>query len=256
MTSETKGEHDSLHVSELIEALRLNWRLGDDAEADKIYRGELLPACRRWIKNGRSIPWQDAEDIASRAVELHLEDISSPSVPAEVASLRLKTALNTIRAEYMRRAAIEQGYGNFEAYEAAYRLYEEVDFEAHIDEEAEQARREQHLLKVVDRLHGYIEISLERLRPREYGILHDVYDLGEIGMAEPTEPSPLSDLKPGARRVAVCRARRRFLDELHGLLREACLSIRDEATVLEDVIRLIEGGHLADVLSVRRRQPN
>jgi hypothetical protein len=92
------------------------------------------------------------------------------------------------------------------------------------DQESEQTSREQ--WKV---LHSFMELSLERLRPRDYAILYDYYELGAVGMAEPIESSPLTDLKPGARRVALWRARERFLGELDQILRDADQSLKGEA---------------------------
>jgi hypothetical protein len=257
MSSENKGDHDSLHQGETIESMRQSQQRGDNGRANLILQEELIPRCMRWVSNGRNIRWQDAQDIISQALEKVLDDLFSPKVSPEEASLHLKTALNTARAEHTRRLSAEQSFGDFEAYEAAFQLYEEVDLETLIEHEAEQTHREQHLMKVLDKLRGFMEISLERLSPRDYAILHDIYELGAVGMAKPTESSPLPDLKPGARRVATWRARQRFLGEMDQLLRNARQSLKDEAAVLEGVINLIEGGHLADALAMQQRQqPN
>jgi hypothetical protein len=253
MKSGITGDHDSLHLGESIESMRQSLQLGDDAQADRVLQKELIPRCVMWVRHGRRISWQAAQDIVSQAFENVLDDLLSITVSPEEASLRLKTALNTARAEQVRRAAVEQSFGDFEPYEAAFRLYKEADFESLIDKEAEQAHREEHLLKVLEKLRGFMEISLEHLRPREYAILYDIYELGSIGMDDPVEPSPLPGLKPVARRVAIWRARRHFIEGLDQLLREACKSLKDEAAVLEGVTKLIEGGHLADALAVQHR---
>lgn len=257
MTSETKGDHDSLHLGKEIQSMRQSQEAGDDAQAYAVLQDELIRRCTGWVRNGRHISWHAAEDIVSQALEIVLDDLFSPEVSPEDASRRLKTALNTARAEHVRRAGLEQSFGDFESYESAFRLYEEVDFAAQIDEETERTYREQHLMNVLDKLRGFMEISLERLRPREYAILFEVYDLGGVGMIEPTEPSPLPSLKPGARRVATWRARHKFLDELDRVIRDAYQTLQEEEAVLEGVIKLIEGGHLADALAVQQReQPN
>lgn len=253
MSSETKSDHDSLHLGEAIETMRQALLLGNDAGADVVLRKTLYPHCISWVRSGRRIPRIDAEDIVAQAVGRALEDLLSPSVPPAEASRRLKTALNTARAEHVRRARVEQNFASFEQYEAAFKLYREVDSASRTSREEESIRCEQHLLEVLEKLQGFLEISLEQLRSRDYAILHDFYALGEIGMADPAEPSPLPGLKDGARRVAVCRARRNFLDRLERLFREAYESPEGEARILEDMIKLVEGGHLAEVFDVRRR---
>lgn len=252
MSSETKGDHDSLHVSDVIESMRQCLERGDEAQAYALLHQDLFPRSSRWVRNGRRISWHAAQDVVSQAVDSILPDLFSPTVSPEEASRRLKTALNTARAEHVRRAAREQSFGDFEPLQAALRLYEEVDPLEQIDQEAEQAHREQRLMEILSKLRALMEISLERLSPSKYAILHEIYDLGEVGMAKPVAPSPLSDLKPVARRVAVHRARRQFLDELDQILREACQSLKDEAAILEGVTKLIEGGHLADALALQQ----
>ncbi len=256
MSNETKGDHDSLHLGETIESMRQKLLL-DDVGAYGVLRSELTPGCMRWVRYGRNIPWQDAEDIVAQAIERTLDHLLSDAVSPEEASLQLKTALNTARAEYLRRIKGEQGFGDYEKYEAAFQLYEEVDFTEQVDRENEENRREEHLLVVLESLRDYFDRTLGGLRPRDYAILHDLYNLGSIGMPEPFELSPMSALKPGARRVAVFRARKRFLDGLYQLLREDCQTLRDKAKILEDVMKLIDGGHLVDALAVQQRQqPN
>lgn len=249
--------HDSLHVSEAIETMRLCLTLGDNAGASTVFRKELFPRCVRWVQSGRHIPWQDAQDIAARAIEHVMDDLRSPLVSPEQVSLNLKSKLNTFRAEYRRTVRFEQSFGDFEAYEVAFRLYKEADVTGEYGRESEYARREDHLLKIVAKLHGFLGIALEQLRPRDRAILLDLYGLHEIGLSKPAEPSPLPSLSAGARRVATHRARQQFLEKLVESLSQACNELKDEAKVLEDLIKLIEAGHLADVLALdRRQQPN
>jgi hypothetical protein len=143
---------------------------------------------------------EDAEDIVSQAVAEEIPAIVAPEVGVEEVSIRLKRALNRVRARYVRRSEKET-------------LLEAVP------REGKDLITVIRLKEIVPVLSNCLQLAFAGLTDRDRNLLIDHYGFERRGFvkngASPTFASA------NAHKVALWRARKRFLDALHCLLESA-----------------------------------
>jgi len=238
MSTPSLGEHGTpLKVQDEVTALR-------NGTATKETLKKLTKMCVIWLQGfGTPLQEQELEDTASQALSEVVEDILNPGMPIEETCYLLKKALNRNRARVRRHTERFQGYGPAEELAEAVARYQEVDMEAQLDAKSAY----EYMLEVVDFLKAFILLALEMLPNRDYAILFAVYGFAEMGL-KPRGESPLPQLLPNARKVAVFRARQKLGEELEKLLRSASLVTDRDRKVVEDAFKLVHEGHLLDVL--------
>jgi hypothetical protein len=178
----------------------------------------------------RLLTADDGEEIVSQAVFEVMRFIQDPTVTADEVSSHLKTALNRVRARYVRQALRR---GSVPAMRS-----QSKDLIAVIQYKETARALAVHLAQVV-----------ESLRDRDRNLLIDHYRLQRFGFVKRGESPELA--KSGGQKVRLCRARKRFLIALERRIEDAS-ACGQSADLIGSMRLLVRNGGLdASVLSMR-----
>jgi hypothetical protein len=147
----------------------------------------------RHRRYGYTLSPEDGEDIVAQALIDELHCIADPLMRVEEVSARLKRALNRVRARYVR----EHGRTT----QAQHPAVSCEDLMAAIE-----------LKEMARLLREHIARAFEALGDRDRDLLIDCYRLEQLGFVK--KGLPLSFSTANAFKVALWRARQRFLTEL------------------------------------------
>ena len=204
----------------------------------------IFRACDSWLRRfGSGLSREERADIIHQSL-CDLIDALKPNskIPLGEVPMRLQKSLNRLRARAWREAAKNVEYQISDEIREALDRCLETDPEAQLDDRQTREQRAQRLFDVLFLLGKYIRLAVEMLSPRDYSILHSLYRLGELGLAAPTEPpEPLSG---STLKVAMWRARHRFLHELESLLDAAHKALSEDRQQVEDALRLVRSPEL------------
>jgi hypothetical protein len=209
-----------------VEAVRSN-----DEEVSLAAWESIRRACRRYLLkyNARQVSAY-ADDLVDDAIVDNLEAILSPEISPSKVSELLSQSLDKYRKRTMR--------------ELERRVPYELQTEPFDASNAEQLIVSEHLARVIQLVRRVSELALSSLSARDYGLIASTYNIEVPGGSFNTED--LSQIRPQVRRVALFRARRRFLDRLEGILKDAAAQgSRDTQEVAATALRLTGSGNLA-----------
>lgn len=201
-------------------------------------------ACSFWLRRfGTGLSREDRMDIVAQALCDHIDALRPNSkVPLVEVPMLLQQSLNRLRARARRDVGKIVEYQVTDEVRESLDRYLETDPEAQLDARQTREQRGQRLLNTLFLLGKYIRLSVETLSPRDYAILHRLYKFDQFGLPAPTESlAPLSD---SARKVAVFRARHRFLRDLENLLDAAHKALSDDRQMVDDALRLVKSPEL------------
>jgi len=162
----------------------------------------------------------DGEEIVSQAVVEELRYIEDSLVGAEEVSIRVKRALNRVRARYVREC--RRRTSDTAAPIASDDILMAIQYK-----------------EVARALRGYIGRAIDALRDRDRNLLIDSYGLERFGLVK-RGLSPVF-ANAGGHKVGLWRARQRFLHELQRLIEAA----NQNLDLIRSLRILIESGGLA-----------
>jgi hypothetical protein len=182
-------------------------------------------------------------DIVAEALCEHIDALKpNAKVPLAEVPMLLQQSLNRLRARAQRDAFKTVEYQVTDEVRESLDRYLELDPEVQLEARETREQRGQRLLNALFLLRKYIRLSVEMLSPRDYAILYSLYKFDQRGLAAPSGTiAPLSD---SARKVAVFRARHRFLKNLEDLLDAAHQALSDDRQEVGDALRLVKSPEL------------
>jgi hypothetical protein len=207
-----------------IEAVRSN-----DEEVSLAAWESIRRACKNYLLRYSAHQVSAyAEDLVDDAIVDNLEAILSPKVsPSEISKLLAKS-LDKYRKRTVRELARREPYDS--------------QVEPFSSSDAEQLIASDHLARVLKLVRQGTELALSSLPARYYGLIASAYNIDVVGR----NAEDLGQLSLPARRVALFRARRRFLDHLETFLKEvAATESRETQEVAATALRLTKSGNLA-----------
>jgi hypothetical protein len=204
----------------------------------------IFRACDSWLRRfGTGLSRDDRMDIVAQALCDHIDALKPNSkIPLTEVPVRLQQSLNRLRARARRDAVRCVVYQVTDEVRESIDRYLETDLDEQLDARQAREQRAQRLFNVLFLLGKYIRLAVEMLSPRDYAILHRLYKFHQFGLPAPTEP--VEALSGSARKVAVFRARHRFLKDLENLLEAAHQALSDDRQQVEDALRLVRSPEL------------
>jgi hypothetical protein len=209
-----------------VEAVRSN-----DEEVSLAAWESIRRACKKYLLRYSGHQLSDyAEDLVDDAIVDNLEAILSPKVsPSEVSKLLAKSL------EKYRKRTIK---------ELARRMPYDSQVEPFGSSDVEQLIASEHLARVLNLVREGTELALSDLSARDYWLITSTYKLNVADRSYNAED--FDQLRPQARRLALFRARRRFLDHLDTFLKYvAGEGPRETQEVATTALRLTKSGNLA-----------
>ncbi len=103
------------------------------------------------------------------------------------------------------------------------------------------------LKEVVAVIENFIGIAFNTLNDRDYMLLFEAYGLEGFDIKPGQHVAP-EELSPGAKKVALCRARKSFRKNLEALLVKRSMSLKKEQTLVDEALRLLRSGHITETL--------
>jgi hypothetical protein len=195
----------------------------------------IWKACESWLRRfGAGLSVDDRKEIVDEAICDNIDALKPNSkIPVTGVPLRLQRSLNRLRSRARRQATKNFEYHVSDEVQMALDKYMETD----IDQEIDAKRTQERLLAALFLIGKYVKLAVEMLSPRDYAILHHLYKFDRYGLKAPTHP--LGQLSESAHKVAVFRARHRFLAELDTLLDAAHQALSDDRQEVEDALKVV-----------------
>jgi hypothetical protein len=200
----------------------------------------ICKACESWLRRfGTGLSREDRMDIVAEAICDNIDALKPGSkIPITEVPILLQRSLNRLRSQAYRDAAKNCDYKVSDEVRTALDRYLETDVDEELDAKRSRELRKKRLLNALFTTGKYIKLAVEVLSPRDYAILHHLYKLDQFGLKAPTEPH-VGQLSESARKVAVFRARHRFLEELDKLLGAAHQALSDDRQEIEDALAVV-----------------
>jgi hypothetical protein len=197
----------------------------------------IWKACESWLRRfcaGLSVV--DRKEIVDEAICDNIDALTpNAKIPVMQVPLRLQRSLNRLRSRIRRQAAKNVEYQVSDEVREAMVHYMET--ETDLDDEIDAKRTQERLLTALFLIGKYIKLAVEMLSPRDYAILHHLYKFDQYGLKVASHP--LEPLSESAHKVAVFRARHRFLAELEKLLDAAHQALSDDRQEVEDALKVV-----------------
>ncbi len=168
-------------------------------------------------------------DIVAESIFEELESLFQPCFNAAEVSKRLERALDLNRRRTLRAWRTEAAIPSSQSSPVT-------------SNELERLIEEEHQFKVTRLLKTYMSLALESLSNSDYDLLYQSYAFWEIGIEPPRwVETPRIPLRREAQRIAISRARLRFLKELDRISK-ASADLDEDKSVVQDALELLRSG--------------